>query len=65
MAKLKIKKAYKTVKLQTGRMELKLTNYKPKLNDRILKSNWEPPRITWCKGNTKPNIICHQNVIKI
>ena len=32
-----IKKAYKTVKLQTGRMELKLTNYKPKLCDRKLK----------------------------
>ena len=31
-----IKKPIKTVKLETGRIELKLTNYKPKLNERAV-----------------------------
>jgi hypothetical protein len=42
-----LQKAYKTVKLQTGRMELKLTNYKPKLNERAVGVGVEPTRSSY------------------
>ena len=44
---LQIKNPYKTVKLQTGRMELKLTNYKPKLNERAVGVGVEPTRSSY------------------
>jgi hypothetical protein len=43
----KFAKPYKTVKLQTGRVELKLTNYKPKLNERAVGVGVEPTRSSY------------------
>lgn len=42
-----LQKPYKTVKLETGRIELKLTNYKPKLNERAVGVGVEPTRSSY------------------